>query len=103
MVAMDEERLTDFFSTSLPHRLTGILVKHGVTIAVGGTNVQDDSKVYILWHAPSKEALSAYQSDPARLDALAACIDMGSIKMTALSSVPPIVGAPSSLYIPPKF
>ena len=78
-------------------------MKHGVTIAVGGTVAEDDSKLYILWHAPSKEALAAYQSDPARVDAVAACIDVGSIKMTPLSSVPPVVGAPSSLYIPPKF
>ena len=91
------------FPWILPRRLTGLLVKHGVTIAIGGTVAEDDSKLLIMWHAPSKEAFAAYQSDPARLDAVAACIDVGSIKMTPLSSVPPVVGAPSSLYIPPKF
>ena len=73
-----------------------------MTIAIGGTNAQDDSKLNILWHAPSKEAFAAYQSDPARLSALAECVDVGSVTMTPLSSKP-VVGLPSSLYIPPKF
>ena len=77
-------------------------MKYGVTIALGGTVAEDDSKSYILWHAPSKEAFAAWQSDPARLSALAECVDVGSVTMTPLSSKP-VVGLPSSLYIPPKF
>lgn len=77
-------------------------MKTGVTMAVGGTAASDDSKLYILWHAKSKEGLEAYQADPARIAAVSECIDTGSVSLLPLASVPPVVGLPSALYIPPK-